>query len=203
VRPFLVAGPLVMAAGMLWWLMVPSTSAPWAANVAQLATLAPPFDALVGPLPAGIIFGIGISMLVAPLTTALMGSVPVRNAGVASAINNALSRVGQPLVAAAIFIAVSGTFYATLAAAAPGSDPSSPELRRQYEPLNPSPADAAPALAAAAKQASTDAYHVAVIMAATLLVAGAVVNAVGLRPSRAGPHERAGAERETPAEDAR
>jgi EmrB/QacA subfamily drug resistance transporter len=203
VRPFLVAGPLVMAAGILWWLTVPSTSTPWAANVADPATLAPPIDALLGPLPAGIVFGIGISMLVAPLTTALMGSVPVRNAGIASAINNALSRVGQPLVAAAIFIAVSGTFYATLAAAAPGTDPGSPELRSQYEPLNPPPADAPPALSAAAKQASTDAYHVAVLVAATLLVAGAAVNAVGLRPSRAGPLEQAGAERGALAEDAR
>jgi predicted MFS family arabinose efflux permease len=202
VRPFMVAGPLVMAAGMLWWLTVPATSAPWAANVAMPATLAPPFDALIGPLPAGIIFGFGISMLVAPLTTALMSSVPVRNAGVASAINNALSRVGQPLVAAAIFIAVSGTFYSTLAAAAPGTDPNAPELRRTYEALNPPPPDAPPALAAASKQASTDAYHVAVLVAAALLVAGAVVNAVGLRPARSGLHGQAGVGRGPPGEDA-
>lgn len=201
VRPFLVAGPLVMAAGILWWLTVPATSKPWTASLTDLATLVPPIDALIGPLPAGIIFGIGISILVAPLTTALMGSVPVRNAGIASAINNALSRVGQPLVAAAIFIVVSGTFYSTLAAAVPGTDPNSPELRSTYEPLNPPPAEASPALAAAAKQASTDAYHVAVMVAAALLVAGAVVNAIGLRePSRA--RTQSGADRAPPTEEA-
>ncbi len=205
VRRFLVAGPLIMAAGILWWLTVPATSTPWAANVAEPATLAPPIDALTGPLPAGIVFGIGISILVAPLTTGLMSSVPVRNAGIASAINNALSRVGQPLVAAAIFIAVSGTFYSTLAAAAPGTDPSAPELRSAYEPLNPAPAGAPPALAAASKQASTDAYHVAVIVAATLLVAGAVVNAIGLRePSaeRVQSQAQPGADRGPPSEEA-
>jgi len=201
VRPFLVAGPLVMAAGILWWLTVPATSMPWTASLANLATLVPPIDALIGPLPAGIIFGIGISILVAPLTTALMGSVPVQNAGIASAINNSLSRVGQPLVAAAIFIVVSGTFYSTLAAAVPGTDPNSAELRSSYEPLNPPPADAPPALAVAAKQASTDAYHVAIMVGAALFVAGAIVNAIGLRePSRSRSQAQRGAERGPPAE---
>lgn len=186
VRPFLVAGPIVMALGLLWWLFVPSTSQAWVASLANPASLAPPIDALVGPLPGIVIFGIGLSLLVAPLTTALMGSVPVRNAGLASAINNALSRIGQPLFAAAVFIVVSGTFYSTLAAAVPGMDPSSPELRAGYEALNPPPKDAPPALVAASKVASTDAYHLAVIVAAALLLSGAAVNAVGLRKSEAG-----------------
>ena len=184
VRPFLIAGPLIMAIGLLWWLLVPSTSLPWTATLSEPGSLVPPVDALIGPLPAVIVFGLGLSLLVAPLTTGLMSSVPVRNAGIASAINNALSRVGQPLVAATVFIVVSGTFYSGLATAAPGTDPTSPELRAAYEPLNPPPADAPPALAAAAKVASTDAYHVAVIVGAALLVAGAAVNAVGLRPTR-------------------
>lgn len=181
VRRFLVGGPAVMALGLLWWLLVPSTSEPWIATLADPGSLAPPLDAMVGPLPAVAIFGIGLAFVVAPLTTALMGSVPVGNAGLASAINNALSRVGQPLVAAAVFIVVSGAFYATLAAGVPGMDPSSPELRAAYEPLNLPPADAPAALAAAAKIASTNAYHLAVVVGAALLAAGAAVNAIGLR----------------------
>jgi len=114
-----------------------------------------------------------------------MGSVPVRNAGVASAINNALSRVGQPLIGAAVFIVVSGAFYATIAAAVPGTDPASPELRAQYEAFHPPPAGTPPELAFAAKTASTDAYHLAAIVGAGLMLAGAAVNAVGLRePAR-------------------
>jgi EmrB/QacA subfamily drug resistance transporter len=198
VRPFLVAGPLVMTLGLLWWLTVPATSLPWQASLGSPATLVPPIDALIGPLPAGIIFGLGISLLVAPLTTGLMSSVPVRNAGIASAINNALSRVGQPLVAATVFIAVTGTFYASLAAAVPGTDPNAPEVRAAYEPLNPPPADAPAELASAARSASTDAYHVAVLVAAALLVGGAVVNAVGLRESPAS-RARPATERAPPA----
>jgi EmrB/QacA subfamily drug resistance transporter len=197
VRPFLIAGPLVMALGLAWWLTVQSTSRPWTASLSDLGTLIPPVDALTGPLPAAIVFGLGISLLVAPLTTGLMSSVPVRNAGIGSAINNALSRVGQPLVAAVVFIVVSGTFYASLAETVPGTDPGSPELRRDYEPLNPPP-DAAPAeLAAAAKAASTDAYHVAVLVSTALLVAGAIVNAIGLR-QRSTTQAAAAAERAPP-----
>ena len=43
-----------------------------------------------------------------------MGSIPGRFSGLGSAINNAISRVGQPLLGAIIFIAISATFYATL-----------------------------------------------------------------------------------------
>jgi MFS family permease len=187
VRPFLVAGPMLMALGLLWWSRVPSTSRPWTASPSDPSTFVPPLDVLIDPLPATLLFGIGISLLVAPLTTALMGSVPVRNAGIASAINNALSRVGQPLIAAAVFIVVSGAFYSTLAAAVPGTDPSSPELRAAYEPLNPPPADAPPVLASAAKVASTNAFHLAAVVAAGLMVAGAAVNAVGLREGQRDP----------------
>ncbi len=190
VRPFLVAGPVLMALGLLWWARVPPTSQPWTVSLSNPSTFAPPPDVFVDPLPATILFGLGISLLVAPLTTALMGSVPVRNAGIASAINNALSRVGQPIIAAVVFIVVSGAFYGTLAAAVPGTDPSSPELRAAYEPLNPPPKNAPPELATATRVASTDAFHLAAIVAAGLMVAGAAVNAVGLRQPRraaAGP----------------
>ncbi|HEX2626503.1 MAG TPA: MFS transporter [Candidatus Limnocylindrales bacterium] len=187
VRPFMVAGPLVMAVGLLWWLGVGAASQPWVASLTDPSTLLPPFDVLIGPLPAGLIFGIGIALLVAPLTTGLMNSVPARNAGLASAINNALSRVGQPLLAAAVFIVVSGAFYSALAAAAPGVDPSSPEIRSAYQALNPPPANAPQALAIAAKAASADAYHVAVLVGAALLGLGALVNFVGLRPKGSTP----------------
>jgi len=181
VRPFMIIGPLVMAVGLLWWLLVSASSKPWVASLTDLQTLVPPIDVLIGPLPAAVIFGIGIALLVAPLTTGLMNSVPARNAGLASAINNALSRVGQPLLAAAVFIVVSGAFYSALAAAAPGVDPASPEIRDAYQALNPPPAGAPAALATAARIASADAYHVAVLVGAALLGLGALVNAVGLR----------------------
>src|ERR1044071_8191956 len=83
-----------------------------AANIPQPATYLPPLSTLAGPLVATFTFGIGLALMVAPLTTGLMSSIPTKNAGIASAINNALSRVGQPLVAAVVFIVLSGAFYA-------------------------------------------------------------------------------------------
>ena len=44
--------------------------------------------------PMILLFGFGLSLVVAPLTSTLMSSVPVGNAGLASAINNSISRVG-------------------------------------------------------------------------------------------------------------
>ena len=196
-RRFLVAGPLVMAAGLLWLARIPSTSPAWAADIANPASLVPPAGAVLDVLPSALAFGIGTSLVVAPLTSALMASVAVRFAGVASAINNAMSRVGSPLLSAVIFIVLSGTFYSTLAATVPGIDPASPELRRLVEPINRPSADAPPDLRAAAREASTDAFHVAAITCAALLVAGAAVNFVGLREGR--PSRPPGAREPEPA----
>ena len=181
-RRFLVVGPLVMAAGTLWWLRVPSTSEPWAATLAEPGTLLPPPSVLVDPLPSIILFGIGITLVVAPLTATLMGSIPMRNAGIGAAINNAVSRVGYPLLSAVIFIVVSGSFYGALGERVPGVDPSSREIRAQVQPMNRPAPDTPPALANAARDASTDAFHLAALVGALLLVAGAAVNHVGLRP---------------------
>jgi len=113
--------------------------------------------------------------------------VPVRNAGLGSAINNAVSRVGQPLLAAVIFIVVSGSFYATLAERVPGLDPSAPETRAAVQPLNRPVPGTDVRIAEAARVASTDAYRLAMLVGAALLVAGGLTNWIGLRDR---PEER-------------
>jgi hypothetical protein len=174
-RPFLVAGPLINAVGLLWLARIPTSSQPWTTGII------PPVDTLVDVLPGILLFGLGMSMVVAPLTSTLMNSVPTRNAGLASAINNAISRVGQPLLAAVIFIVVTASFYSSLAASVPGLDPNDPTLRATIQPLNKPPAGTPPAVVAAANEASTDAFHLAVLVSAALMAAGAAVNFVGLR----------------------
>jgi EmrB/QacA subfamily drug resistance transporter len=183
-RPFLVAGPLLMAGGMLWWARIPATSSAWLADITNPGSLVPPIAAIVDVLPANMLFGIGITLVVAPLTSTLMSSVPVRNAGLGSAINNAVSRVGSPLLSAVIFIVVSGTFYATLADRVPSVDPTSPEIRRAVQPLNPPATTVSPEIRTAARDASTDAFHLASMVNGALLLAGGVVNWVGLRGER-------------------
>jgi hypothetical protein len=141
---------------------------------------------LVDFLPAAILFGLGLAITVAPLTTALMASIPENRAGLGSAVNNAISRVGPQLAGALIFVAITGAFYADLANRAPGVDTSSPQIRRDISPLNRPGPSVAPTLVVAAGEASTDSFHLAMGLAAGLLLAGAVVNGLGIRdPDRA------------------
>ena len=133
-------------------------------------------------------------MVVAPLTSTLMGSIPSRNSGLGSAINNALSRVGQPLVGAVIFVAITASFYSALAAHVPGLDPSDPAVRAAIVPLNPPKPDTAEAVVAAAKVASVDAFHLAALVSAGLMVAGAATSWFGLR-AETGKATESGAKR--------
>ncbi len=130
-------------------------------------------------------------MIVAPLTNALMGSIPPASAGLGSAINNSISRVGQPLLGAIIFIIVSATFYATLGGLVPGLDTSDPATRDLYPPLNPPASGVSEAEAAAAREASIVAFHQAMVFGAALLAIGAAVSWVGLR-ERAGRRQAEG-----------
>lgn len=178
-RPFMVGGPLVMAVGVIALTRVPATSAAWRLGQGELL---PPVDYLTGILPALLIFGAGLTLLVTPLVTALMGSVPVRNSGLASAINNAISRVGPQLVGAVLFIVVTVTFYGGIARRVPELDVNSAEVRARVSPLNDPKADGATSRAGidtlrlAAREASADAFHLAMLVAAGALVAGAAVN---------------------------
>jgi hypothetical protein len=115
-----------------------------------------------------------------------MGSVPVERAGVASAINNALSRVGQPLVSAGIFIVITDRFYNSLAGRVPGLDPRSAELRSAVQPLNAPGAGVTDAIAEAARLASAEAFHATILVVGGLLLGGAIVNWFGLRDGRSG-----------------
>jgi EmrB/QacA subfamily drug resistance transporter len=180
-RIFMALGPALMGLGLLWFVRMPTTSAAWTLELNEPSTFVPPAGYWTDVLPALGLFGVGLMVMVAPLTTALMRSVPVRHSGVASAFNNAVSRVGPQLAGALIFIAVSASFYATLANDVPGVDTSSQTVREQVTPLNPVPEDTDPQLAAAAQKASTDAFQIAMLVAALMCLGGAAVNAFGIR----------------------
>ena len=185
-RPFLVAGPILMAAGLLYLARVPSTSDPWLLVPGDPASFVPPAGYVVDILPGQLLSGFGLAILVAPLSTALMASVSTRRAGIASAINNAISRAGAPLASAILFIALSASFYPMLASLVPGLDVSDPAFRAAVQPLTTPDPSLGPAVAEAARQASTAAFHLAMLVTASLLVAGAAVNWLGLRPGTPG-----------------
>jgi EmrB/QacA subfamily drug resistance transporter len=83
-------GPLVIAAGL-----------------ALFARVGPSGNYLTEVLPAVIVFGIGLAINVAPLTTTVLAAVPAERAGTASAVNNDVSRAAG-LIAVAVLPAVSG-----------------------------------------------------------------------------------------------
>lgn len=187
-RWFMAAGPAIMAVGVLWLSRVPAESQAWVLRPDHPRSFLPPGTYLTDFLPGLVIVGIGIMAMVAPLTTALMTSVPVHNAGVASAVNNAIADVGPQLINALIFVAITASFYANLGAHVPGLDVSSPAIRQRISPLNPPPQGTPPVEAAAARRASTRAFRLAMLVGAILLLAGAAVNAVGIRnPAAAEP----------------
>jgi EmrB/QacA subfamily drug resistance transporter len=184
-RRFMAAGPAVMGIGLLWLTQVPASSDPWRLGTGEGSSLLPPGDYWVDFFPAMTVFGLGLMCMVAPLTTALMTSVPSSNAGIASAINNAISRVGSPLITAVIFVAVASSFYGAIAEAVPGTDVDAASFRRDVSPLNEPAADVPSEIREASREASTDAFHLAMLVASSLLFAGAAINAVGIRdPAR-------------------
>ncbi len=94
---FLVLGPMVIAAAMLLYLRV-----------------SPGASYLLDVLPATVIFGLGLVMVVAPVTATVLASAADRHAGVASGVNNAIARTGGLLAVAVLpaAIGLSGEAYA-------------------------------------------------------------------------------------------
>ena len=178
-RRFLILGPTLMGLGLLWLARLPADSMPWRASVQDPASLLPPASVFIDILPYALLFGVGISLVVAPLTSTLMGSISGRFSGLGSAINNSIARVGQPLIGAIIFIPISAIYYASLASLT-GVDTTDPAVRKAFQPLNP-PASATADQIIASNRASIEAYHVAMLLCAGLLAIGVVVAWYGLR----------------------
>ena len=175
----MTVGPLLMAAGMLWLARIPADSEPWLLSIGDPGTYLPPTDYLVDILPGSILFGLGLAIMVAPLTTALMRSMPGRQAGVASAINNAISRVGPQLAGAVIFIIVTASFYSM---SSPRAGPGRQLARGSRAASAAQRAGPAvpPETPARRREASTQAFHLAMLGNAVLLVMGAAVNVFGI-----------------------
>ncbi len=90
-RLFMTAGPLISAAGILLFLR------------AGIET-----SFVYDLLPALIVFSLGLAVLVAPLTATVLADADESDAGIASAINNAIARVAGLVGISAIGAVVAG-----------------------------------------------------------------------------------------------
>jgi EmrB/QacA subfamily drug resistance transporter len=86
-RWFMTAGPILAGLGILMLLPLQEGSSYWW-NI----------------LPGIVLFGLGLATTVAPLTTTVLASVKEEDSGIASAVNNAVSRVSGLFVVAALGI---------------------------------------------------------------------------------------------------
>ncbi len=93
-RYFLTFGPLVASLGMF-----------------LLINYKPGDSYLWFLLPRVLLFSIGLVLLVAPLTTTVMTSVDETSSGIASGINNAVSRIAGLVVIALLGLAGTGNVY--------------------------------------------------------------------------------------------
>jgi EmrB/QacA subfamily drug resistance transporter len=88
-RAFMGLGPIVAGLGFLSMLRVDQSVTYWT----QL-------------LPGVLIFGVGLSITVAPLTAAVLGSIASEQAGIGSAVNNAVARIAGLVAIAALGVIV-------------------------------------------------------------------------------------------------
>jgi MFS family permease len=84
----LTVGPLIIAAGLL-----------------LMMTIQPGDAYLTGVLPAILVFGAGLTLVVAPVTATVLAAADTRHSGIASGVNNAVARVASLLAVAVLPLA--------------------------------------------------------------------------------------------------
>jgi len=90
-RFFMTAGPIVAGLGFLWLLLIGD-----------------PVDYWLQLLPGILLFGVGLTLTVSPLTSAILGAIETSRSGIASAVNNAVSRIAG-LIATAMVGIIAGS----------------------------------------------------------------------------------------------
>jgi EmrB/QacA subfamily drug resistance transporter len=171
----MTVGPLVAAAGLLSFRMVGAQP-----------------DYLTEVLPGVLLFSLGLSATVAPLTATALSSVDRSHAGVASGVNNAVARIAGLVAIAVVGAVVSSQFAATLDHKLP--PPALEHARKQ--PLVTTPPDQVPpGQRAQARVTLTDAgvsaFRSGITLSALLVAAGGIISAFGVSngsrraPSRA------------------
>ena len=172
----LVVGPLIAAGGFALF-AVPSIGGPYWTTF----------------FPAMCVLGIGMAVSVAPLTTVVMGAVDDKRAGVASGINNAVSRVAALLAIAVMGLLVLVAFnrdldhrLATIPIAAEARAALDGERIKLAAARPPPglPAEVRTAVEAAVGQSFVTGFRLAMLLAAGLAIASSIGAALTLGADR-------------------
>ncbi len=171
-RVFMGGGPLLAACGLLLMLRLD-------ADVNYLTDL----------LPALLVFALGLSMTVAPLTATVLADADEHNAGVASGINNAIARVAGLLGIAALGAVVAAQFGGAIDDRLAGVR-LSPEGRIAVEAAKERnlavidsaglPLEEGRRLVEASESASVTAFRTGMGISAALVALGGIIGAVGI-----------------------
>ena len=171
----LTVGPVVAACGLALFAIVPQGGSYWATF-----------------FPAVVVMGLGMAISVAPLTTTVMNAVPETESGVASGINNAVSRLAA-LLAVAVFGAVLvAVFNHSLDRLL---DPLrlTPDVRAQIDaarPLLAATHNSNPAVQDAITESFVSGYHTVIWIATGLAALSAIAAWVIVEPRGSGSVEQ-------------
>ena len=175
-RLFMGVGPIIAGAGLLLLLRV-GEDAPYVTEV----------------LPGVLVFAFGMTCTVAPLTAAVLAAVDDSRSGVASGVNNAISRIAGLLAIAVIGAFVATAFSAELDERLAGTQLSPAGTAAVGEAKERSLATAPAEQLSGAEQArvhdalaksSTTAFHVGTAIGGLLMIAGGVLALVGIENPR-------------------
>jgi EmrB/QacA subfamily drug resistance transporter len=179
-RWFMSAGPVVAGLGILLMLRVGPEANYW-----------------TEVLPAMVVFGIGLVLTVAPLTAAVLAAVDDSRSGIASGVNNAVSRAAGLLAIAVLGTFISAQFTAALddklqpppnsaagVAAVAGAKDRPLAVARPDDVPPPERAR----IEAATRDASVDAFHLGMGISAVIVIAGGLIAAVGIENPRRRTH---------------
>jgi EmrB/QacA subfamily drug resistance transporter len=175
-RFFMGGGPLIAACGLLLFQRI-GTNVDYVSEV----------------LPGLLVFALGLSMTVAPLTAAVLAGAEQSQAGIASGVNNAIARVAGLLGTAAVGAVVAGSFGSALdkhlTGITFGGAGRAAVIQAKRLPLGRPDVHGivsaqASVLTKAAEQASLHSFHLGMAIAGLLVAAGGVVGVVGIRNSK-------------------
>jgi EmrB/QacA subfamily drug resistance transporter len=172
-RLFMGGGPLLAACGLLLFQRV-------GVHVDYVSEV----------LPALLVFSLGLSMTVAPLTATVLAGVARGEAGIASGVNNAVARVAGLLGTAAVGAVVATAFVSGLSSRLANRPLGPPAKKVVAEarklPLGRPDTSGLPpaqahAIATAADEASLHSFHLGLAIAAALVAAGGIAGSLGVR----------------------